>query len=296
MLNGLVLALMESAAAQPCPALQERVQAAWDSFEVAELDSAAALITEAASELSCHTEIVQAEDLLALYRLQALLALTAEDREAMEAATRRAVAVQHVDGSPPEKFGPELSELYGVWAERAASELIDVSVDGAGGVWVDGRAAPVTVARGVHLLQIELPDAVASQVVELLADHTVATGGRVAPVLPDPSVLAATPPRARWLDRRRPAAVWLPAIATGAASGLALATGVRSERSFGGSAYDGAVFGDCAYGASCYGDARAAAIRADARRIDIAYGVGYGLAAVTAGLFSVTVTGLRARN
>ncbi len=309
----LAVLLSSPAVAQPCPDVGAQVESAWSSYQLAELEAAKQALTVALDALSCQPRVVAPVELLSLYRLDALVSLTQDDRKGMVYATLRAVAAEHVDGRPPEMYGPELQAQYDAWAQRLGGQLVTVSVDGGGTVWVDGRPAtatqPLQVAEGEHLIQIEGAEGLVSQVRELVASEVIATGlpgpspvsvsGPVplpdpVPVAPEP-VPAPTPRPVTRSGRRRPAALWLATLAAGAGSGLALASGYRSEQSFETSPYLASNFLGCDFGSPCYPQARADAIRQDALRINAAYGVGYGLAGVTVGLFTFTLIGLPAR-
>ena len=293
------------AAAQPCPQVRDQVEQAWAAFNDAELERSKEIIDEANGNLNCQTELVPTEDLLALYRLDALVSLSQEDQKGAVGATIRAVAADHVDGEPPDdKYGPALADLYRSWVDRLSGTLVTVRVDGGGFVWVDGRRAdalnPIEVVEGEHLIQVEIPHLIRSELTDLSADYVVYTGipGPELPIpipkpvteVPPPVVPA--PPSAR---RKRPLGLLVAGGVGAALGGAALLTGYRSESSFNGSNYDAPSYNGCGKGQSCYAQARVDTINGDALKIRIAYGAGYGLTGVGVGLLGMGAIGLPAR-
>jgi len=300
--------LAAAAGAQTCPDLQEQVAQAWAAFNDAELERSKEIMEQAHGSLACQTAIVPTEDLLALYRLDALVSLSQDDQKGAVGATIRAVAADHVDGAPPEgEYGPELADLYQSWVARLAGTLVTVRVDGGGFVWVDGRRAdalnPIEVVEGEHLIQVEIPNLVRSEVSDLSDDYVVYTGipgpelpipvpePEPEPVIPAPQPAVVAPAE----GRRRPLGVWIAGGVTAALGGAALLTGYRSELSFQASNYDADTYLGCARGQACYPQARADTINNDALKIRVAYGTGYGLTGVGVGLMGIGIIGLPSR-
>ncbi len=313
----LLLTLVLPAAAQTCPDIAGAVDRAWALYNDAELDQAKDVLVEAEESLDCQSVIVSTSTLLDLFRLAGLVSLSNQDVKGAIYATLRAVAVDHTGARPPERYGPQLAELYDTWSGRMGQSLIRVRVDGAGSAWVDGRPAdPVQsleVAQGEHLLQIDDGQTVRSAVADLSADYLVNTGvDRAAPVAPElvlpepvlpepvvpepvlPEPVVPTPvPRTTGV-RRRPGWLWGPAVLTAAGAGFAISSGLTSERSFNSDPY-APRFVDCGFDEPCYTEQREALVRHNARIINTAYGVGYGLVGATAGLLTMTVVGLPGR-
>lgn len=269
-----------------CPDVADQTKRAWAEYQSAELPAATALLVEAVDGLACQTEPLEAASLLELYWLSALVALSNDDAVKMRWALRRAVAADHTQ-RPPVAFGPELRSMWERMAAQAS--LVSVFVDGDLPAWVDGReigpGASVQVATGLHVIQVSDGLEVSSRVVDLSMSETVSTGS-----IPEPDP---PPPVAR--RARRPPVLFVATAVAGAASAFAIASGVRSERSFRQSRYNAVSYDFCRFDQSCYPIVRENAIRADAGRINAAYGVGYGLAAVTGGLLTLTISGLPER-
>jgi hypothetical protein len=290
-----------------CPDVGERTTAARAAYDAVEMDAARAALDEAFAALACQTRVVEPARLLELYHTSALVALTVDDRDAFIYATLRAVAADHRNGRPGDAFGPELQAQYDTWAARLGSSLVTIRVDGGGTVYVDGRPAdanrPLAVVQGEHVVQIDKGDGapVRTEVRELSAETLVPTGVPLfAPPVPDPEPVVPVPvvpvaaPEPAKAKRRRPAGLWLATAATAGGAGFLLASGYLSEQRFLQSPYIGGTqgFDACSPDDACYDLARADAIRTDASRINVAYGVGYGLSAVSGGLLVLTVVGL----
>jgi hypothetical protein len=294
-----------------CSDPAERTAAAWAQYGKAEVEAARQEVAAGHAALLCQTAVVTPRTLLELYWLDALVALSADDKKAMVYATLRAIAADHVGGRPPADYGPDLQSVYDTWLVRMQEELLDVTVVGGGAAWVDGRevtsARPLQVVEGEHLVQLPGPDGtVVSRIEEWSGDQTVATGlpGGAPSSVPEPivdpdpvlephqqPVLPEPVPVAR--SRQRPLGLVLATGAAVAVAGVALGSAWRSEQIFDGSSYLAKRYGRCSYGEPCYRGLRADAIREDARRIDLAYGVGYAASAASAGLLVVTVVGVR---
>ncbi|MEZ5397967.1 MAG: hypothetical protein R2724_35090 [Bryobacterales bacterium] len=307
----LLLSLSRPAAAQECPSLPALTTAALTAYQDAELDAARKAIERGYAALACQDHLLTTEQLLELYRLDGLVALSRGDNKTLTFATIRAVAADHQAGRPPDKYGPDLQAAYDTWVARLEQNLITVRVFDEGTLWVDGRpvdaANPRKVVAGEHVVQLPKgDDRVSTEVRDLAGDAGMLTGvGQVLPVpapvpVPAPAVPAPLPrpvpaPVPPAAARRHPLPVAIAAGASGLLGGLALASAYRSEVLFHGSPYLAADYDRCARGSACYASARQRAIASDARSIDIAYGVGYGLVAVGGGLGLVTVVGLPPR-
>ncbi len=298
--------LAAAALAEPCPEVPAQVQLAWDAFNDAELEHAKEIISSTNESLACQSAIVPTEDLLALYRLDALVSLAQEDPKGAVYATLRAVAADHVKGAPPEeKYGPDLADLYRSWVDRMSGTLVAVRVDGGGFAWVDGRRAdalnPLQVTEGEHLIQVEIPNLIRSDLVDVNADYTVYTGipGPKLPIpvpVPDPDPVTPIPtPIPTPPGRRRPIPILVGGGVAAVLGGAALATAYRSELAFKANTYTAAKYDDCGRNQACYPQARADVINNDAVKIRVAYGAGYGLTSVGVGLLGVGAVGFPAR-
>lgn len=300
--------LAAGASAQVCPDVPAQVEQAWAAFNDAELEHSKEIIAAANESLSCQTSLVPTEDLLALYRLDALVSLSQDDDKGAVGATLRAVATDHVDGAPPEaKYGPELAELYRSWADRMSGALVTIRVDGGGYAWVDGRRVdtlnPIQVVEGEHLVQLVIPDLIRSELVDLSADYIVYTGipGVELPYPipvpqpdPDPAVVPDPAPRVASTNRKRPAVLLIGGAASAILGGAAFATGFRSEQSFKANAYGAPHYDGCTRNQGCYAQARVDVINADAFKIRAAYGAGYAFTGVGVGLLGLGAVGLPA--
>ena len=287
-----------------CPDHRAQVERAWSVFLQGELDEARRLLQQAEAALPCQTSLVDPTNLLELFQMRALVAFTNDQPNQVEVALQGAIAVDHTPaGRPPLKYGPELITQWEALAAEARERLITVTIDGDFPAWVDGRSveasSPLQVAAGQHLVQITDGEGqVSSRVVQLLVSQAIATGR--APVVetappPPPPQPAPVEPRSR--RHRHPAWAFVTAVSAAGAT-WAIASGVRSEQSFQASPYQALVFNGCPRGAACYPAARREAIRTDAARVNRVYATGYGLAALTSGLLTVTIVGLprRSRN
>jgi hypothetical protein len=295
----LLILLHSVASAADCADVVERTAVAFVMYDNAELERARDVIGEAYAGLSCQSAPVPPEVLLALYRLDALVALSQDDKKGVVYATLRAVAVDPVGARPSiEEYGPELAAEYDLWAERLAADQLTVSVEGAGPVWVDGfevtAGSPRSVVGGEHLLQRTDPSgAFVSEVRELTQDLVVSAGAVV--VAPTPAPAPVPVPEPLPLGRRRPA--WLVAgtVVGYVGSGAAIATAYRSEAMFRQASFLPDGIGSCAAGEACYPRAREELVRSKARTINTAYGLGYGLAVVSSGLLTVVIAGIPGR-
>ncbi|HHO49700.1 MAG TPA: hypothetical protein ENK18_02240, partial [Deltaproteobacteria bacterium] len=178
-MNLLTLLLVSSAAAQPCPDVGALAQRAWASYQLAELESAQHDLRLAYVSLECHRRVVGNDELLRLGRLDALIALSRGDARAMELAIRRTLAVRHDSSArPPAEHGAKLKRLWD--ALRPQTAIITIEAEGGGTVWIDGRPIPpeegLTVAAGLHLIQIEGGPQLVSSVANIAADRVLVTG------------------------------------------------------------------------------------------------------------------------
>ena len=290
-----ILPLAE-ALALPCPDVGVLADRAWGSFQLAEIDEAQVAIDEAIASLGCQPRVVSTTELLELFQIQALLALSSGDDATMDLALRRAVATDHL-AALPESHAPELQQR---WRELAETlPRIEVSAWGQGSTWIDGRplapGQPLEIVAGLHLIQRLEAGRLDTELGPLEADAHLGGAPELAPPPPGPS-LPPPDPVAAPTARRRPAALWLGALGAGGVSAFALASGRVSERSFLGSPYQADAFRGCAYGEACYPGARRDVIRGDALRINAAYGVGYATAGLSGGLLVLAGVGLPARD
>lgn len=287
----------------PCADVPAQVEVAWAAYNEAELEKAKALLAEAYGNLACQRAVLSADALLALYRLDALVSLTQDDRKGAVYATIRAVAVDHEAADPPPEYGPELAELYDTWSTRLGEMLVTVTVADGGTAWVDGRRvahdAPLKVVEGEHLVQIEGIGGVTSEVREVAIDLSLTTGiPLVAPSDPEEVPVAAPvaplPPK-REAGRRRPAALIVTGGLGAALGGAALASAWRSESSFLADDYHRGAYDGCEQGTRCYASAREAAIAEDAQLIRMLYVGGYAFSGLGAGLLGIGIVGLPVR-
>lgn len=281
-----------AAAALGCEPIAPQVAAAHAAFDDAELASAREALDGAYAALTCQERVVETADLLALYRLDGVISLAQDDPARAVWAVLRAVAADHVTGISAEDEGPELYATWRTWQARLAPSLVQVTVGGAGTVWVDGRpvraTTPLRVAQGEHLVQEDGPNGLTSRIVELSHDRAFGAPGVLAPapVLPavvPPEPLAPPPPVTADRRPRRdvPSTVsWISGLALGAAGGVMV----------GWAAWQEAEFLEDPPGSGT-AEGRVDAIRAGSSRIRWTYLGGYGLAGLGGGLFVGGVTG-----
>ena len=275
--------------AEPCRDLGEYVQDAWVAFDDAEVDGARARVLEAHEALTCQDRVLTTDELVELYRLDALISLSQEDRPGAVYATIRAV-VAAADEFPLDDLGPELQELHTVWLERMQSQQATVSRSGLGDVYVDGHklvdGVPLQVIQGEHLVQVRGTTTWVSEVVDVSSDYTVETGVVAPPELDEPVVLPTTAPASvattKATSGGNPRRIVLLAASGVAVLGGAAAIGLASgrESAFLSNPYADPEYGGCAVNDDCYGLARTDAINSDALTTNVMYGVGYGLVAV----------------
>ncbi len=303
---GLLASLALAAPCDEAPPLHQRVEAAWMQYNDAEVQAAKQLLAEAYTELVCHQRVVTSVELLDLYRADGLVSISQSDNKGAVYATLRAVAVDHASGAPPEAYGPYLSELYATWASRAGAELIEVAVDGGGTVYVDGRpvvyGVPLATTAGEHLIQIDANGMFRNQVLDLTANHVVSTGLPLPPdavrpvdpvpqpepvaVAPEPEPVAPPPetipepPPGEVKRRRHPTWAFAGAAIAGGGGAFALGSALVSDKNLRNDTYAGYT-----------AEEAAEVIRKDQQAIRVAYGVGYGLSAVSVGLLTVGIVG-----
>jgi len=297
--------------AEDCPPVDQQVQRAWDAFYDAELAEAKTIVSTAVESLDCQSEVVNTDTLLELYRVDALISLTKEDRKGSVYATIRSVTVDPKSG-PPADMGPELAELYADWSQRLGESKIAVRLGDDGEAWVDGRrlvtGERAEVIAGEHLIQYRADGVIHSVVEELTTNWLVVTGAAALPadgsapltMGPDPvpyeaptvepvATIAAIESSRK---RRHPWEFGLAGALTTAAGGAMLGVSIVEEQRFHSLDYLDASYDGCERGQDCYQSAREAAIRADASRVRVLYGSAYGL--LTAGVATslVNIIGL----
>lgn len=296
---GWVWLWLGTAWAGPCPEVGVQVASAQTAFEDAELGESRRLLEEAERSLSCQTAPVPNADLIALYRLDALVSLAQQDQKGAVGATVRAVAADP-DAAPPADQGPQIQELFQTWSVRLRERMVRVGVIDGGEAWIDGRPltweGPLDVVEGEHLVQIQTEGAFTSEMKELSGGTwPITTGvalpeGVVVPALVAPAVAVVPDPKAS--GRRRPAALWGTGIGLAAVGGAAVGFGAVGQRQFLADPFDADQYGACIRTDACYGEAREQAIRGEATRIRAFYGVGYGLVGVGAILGVTGLVGL----
>ena len=304
--------LMMLASAADCPPLDGSVADAWALYDDAEIEGAEQKIEEAREQRNCQRIFVKHEQLLELHFLDALLAITLDETEAAQAAIIRAVAVEPVNGSPPDHYGPDLIALYEHWSGVLAEARVVVSVRGGGVVYVDGRSAsrasPLAVLPGEHMIQVAETGLITSIVTNIEEDMVVHTGlpedqgvvFEAAPRAdPEPEAPPVAPvtgePETLWYPdtekkRRHP---WGFFVAGGGvlagSAGLGFWTW-QQEQLFKEAAYNAGSYGDCRRVQACWVSEREQAIQRDAGQVKVFYGLSYALAGVGAGL---TLAGIR---
>ncbi len=176
---------------EDCPPTATEVQRARAAFDDAEVAQAATILEEALEGLACQEQVVAGIDLLELYRLDGLVALSRMDDKAAVYATIRAVTVDP-SAVPPTSYGPDLAQLHRTWADRLSGSTATVGVTGGGTVWLDGQpmshGRTRVVLQGEHLLQVQVvPDGeIASHLLEVTGDELVETGVPAPPGVPGP--------------------------------------------------------------------------------------------------------------
>jgi hypothetical protein len=301
-------------ASDVCPPTATEVQRARMAFDDAEVAEAATILEQALEDLTCQTRVVAGIDLLELYRLDGLVALSRMDDKAAVYATIRAVTVDP-SAVPPVSYGPELASLHRTWADRLSGSTATVGVSGGGTVWLDGQqmthGSTRVVLQGEHLLQVQLvaDGEIASHLLEVNDDELVETGVAPPPGVPGPNMPAVAPdpmPPPRPVGPQpNPAPVPLPAPVPvpepilpepldpldpekrarkrPAALWILAGTAVAA----GGASFGWAVYQDEAFDQRPFTDP--AQIDRAAQQIRVGYGAGYGLLGV-GGVLLVTNT------
>ena len=288
--------LAANAVAAPCADLPVLTEQGWAAFYDAELERSREIVVEANASLSCQTEVVAKESLLALYRLDALVSVSQEDRKSAMYATIRMVTLDPA-AAPDDELGPVIAELHDTWSSRLAETTIKVTETGAGEAYLDGALVPaegLVVVEGEHLVQVRMHDGTfTSELREVAQALALETGGEVAP--PDggpndppdgPDVKEPKEPKEPKPGSDDPRSHRVGLIAT---SGVLIAAGAggatyawSQERAFLASSYNPPAFGECARLEPCYAGQRRSAIIEDAKQIRLMYGVSYGVAAAGA--------------
>ncbi len=298
-----------SAMAFGCEPLGQRLTEAQAALDDAEVALARAAVDGAYKSLECQQQVVEPEELLALYRLDGVVALAAGDKGRAVYAVLRAGAIDPVSAIHPQEHGPDLAFLFATYAAPLGASLIAVSVDDSRSVWIDGHPiglVPLGIARGEHVVQVGTPGALASRVVEISADTIFHEGEPgPAPLLGPPVERAAPPsppmpllpePVAALIPVEHPhdvpsRVVWIGGLAVGAASGAAFVLGWTAERDFNADPYQAETYAGCQRDEPCWSTGRTEEIRAASDRVRLFYLAGYGLAGAGAGLFLSGATG-----
>lgn len=292
--------------ASDCVPLAGVVEQAWAFFDDAELEEAERLVEQARELRRCQTDVVAKETLLRLHHLDALVAITSDDREAAQAATIRAVAVD-AELEAPAFYGPELVELHDQWRQRLSMARVTVSVRGGGVVYVDGvevtEARSLRVIPGEHLVQVREVDLIVSTVADIESDQIIHTGlpseGGVhmeswdAPEEPEAASTFELPVVP---VERRHGLGWFLAGGALVASGTGVGVWTyQQEKAFLERRYNAPQYGDCDRSQRCWLAERDQQIFEDARTIDRYYTAGYSLIGLGVGVSLVGVVGLPIR-
>jgi hypothetical protein len=284
--------------AQECPDIQTSVDKAYEAFEDAETEQSRVLIAETYQALNCQREMVTSDSLMALYHLDALTALAAEDPQGAVYATIRAISA-NPEATPPESMGPEIAEMHATWSARLKEARLSLSLtEDASALWIDGHVLEPgqtkVVIEGEHLLQGGFESGFQSSVVEVSlklsgeAPWKLMVEGLVkaAPVVEAEVVV---PKRQRTKNPKRGAkiGVTLAGVAVALTGGGVLGWGAYQEQQFQGNSYAPDQFDDAT--------SRDQAIRADAAGVNQLYIIGYGLvglgvATTSVGFFAMPVS------
>lgn len=311
----MILLLASMAFGTECLDIQVSVDQAYASFNDAETDAARELIQATYQALGCQSKPVSRESLMALYQLDALTALSEEDRQGAVYGIIRAISADP-DNAPPESMGPEIAEMHATWSARLKDARLSLSVSDTGEtVWLDGQQLVAgetqVVVEGEHVIQRSVDGAFQSAVVDVSVKLSgVAPWNLVVtkqPAVPEPAEIVAKkrpkkqkPPKAPKVNASKGKArlgVTLSGVAVALAGGGVLGWGAHEEMRFSDGAYPIDQFDDAA--------ARESVIRSDAARVNRIYGIGYGLVGVGVittgvGIFAMPVAdgggvGLRGR-
>lgn len=288
--------LAANAVAAPCADLPTLTEQGWAAFYDAELERSREIVVEANSALGCQPDVVARESLLALYRLDALVSVSQEDRKSAMYATIRMVTLDP-EAAPDDELGPVIAELHETWSSRLAETTVKVTESGAGEAFIDGAKVPdggLVVVEGEHLVQVRQHDGTfSSELREIAEALAIETGGEVAVPPETQGPGEPTTPAEPKADDPKPERPPKPPKEPGkhrvgllATSGVLIAAGAggatyawSQERAFLASSYTPDAFGDCQRLEPCYPGQRRSAIIADAKEIRLMYGVSYGVAA-----------------
>ncbi|MCO4748230.1 MAG: hypothetical protein KC912_25780 [Proteobacteria bacterium] len=263
-----------TALAAPCADVGAEVDAGWAAYNDAELDLAKGHIDAAVAGFACQAEAVSTEELLGLYRLDAIVAITQSDQKGAVYATIRVVTIDPTAAPSPE-LGPELAAMHETWSERLAENVIRIGYEGDGEAWVDGRRVErpwIEVFAGEHLVQYDGPSGWVSRIDELDRGVTLGPPDAAPPPEPEPIREAPADRPGRRVRRRVLLASGLGLVAGG--GGLVLGGSVL-ETSFLNDPYTDS-YGGCPPADDCWADARSTRIRKDAATVRALYGIGYG--------------------
>lgn len=276
------------ALAAPCPNVDGLIDQAWSAFDEAEVELARKRIAQAHDALSCQQDVVEREQLLELYHLDALASVAAEDERAALYAIIRGVTLDP-EAMPPEDVGPELFAQHQQWAARLRSDRVEIrSTDDLVSVWVDGQEVvgePLPVVVGEHLVQVREDGAWTSRVLELSEGGGVHGLPIEVQAVKKPSGAPPAPPKRNKGVRPGLVAGGVSLIVVG---GGLVGVGSVLEKGWKDDPYLDS-YGGCAPEDACWSSARARQIGADARRANAFYLSGYTVAGVGVGLLGVQV-------
>jgi hypothetical protein len=279
-----------------CTDLAEQMSAAWSAFNDAELEAADTHARQAYTDLACQERFLTAEEILALYELQALISLAMDDSDGTVSAVIRTVTADPTR-VPDAAHGPKLADLHQTWRRRLDAARVAVRVEGEHPLYVDGRQAEpgttLETLEGTHLLQWQTSEGVHTELRELIGAQTLFTSTPTYTAAAEPNEPTEPAPAARRTATPRRAApgrpaIWGTGLALAAVGGGAILTGYFVQERFEANPYDASSYGACLQGRGCYDTQREQAIRRDATLIRALYLGGYslsglGLALTTAG-------------
>jgi hypothetical protein len=280
--------LTAPALAGECVELSEQMAGAWAAFNDAELEQADALIELAHEQILCQGRLITADELLALYELDALVSLAMDDQDGAVFAVIRTVTADPTR-TPDPAHGPKLADLHQTWRRRLDAARLTLRVEGDTPLHLDGRpvepGTTVQTLEGTHLLQWQGDSGLYTELRELIGDQTLFTS--------PPDVIDGTPVTAPAIEgepvpveprrkRRAPGrpAIWGTGLGLAALGGGAVLAGYFIQERFEANPYDDATYGGCNRGQGCYTDEREQLIQRDATLIRALYAGGYGLAGI----------------
>ena len=275
---------------------------AYTAYNDAETEMAIDLLRKAHEALDCQTKPVEQSALISLYHLDALTALSDEDQKGAVYAMIRAISVDP-DALPPQGMGPEIAEMHSTWSARLKSATLAVSISqDASPLWIDGQLLEPGGSRqlveGEHLFQREDSGTFQTVVVDVSANISekppwfvvIQSPSQEAPTAVEPVEVPKkkTPKQKKTPKKAVRLGVTLTGVAVAVAGGGVLGLGAAEEAKFSKSTYPIENFSNA--------NQRAAAIEADARRINGLYMLGYGLigvgvATTSVGVFVMPVSG-----